>query len=110
VTYKIYYLKEVISIMQNTATLGTLNDQMIATDFLIAAKNGIKSYAMAITEASTPEVRDTLKQHLNDAIQLHEQISQYMVNKGYYHPANVQEQLRVDMQAAQMALQAGNNQ
>ncbi|KYD15756.1 hypothetical protein B4119_2184 [Parageobacillus caldoxylosilyticus] len=45
---------------------------------------------------------------MNDAIQLHEQISQYMINKGYYHPANVQEQLRVDMQAAQQALQTSN--
>ncbi|WP_027409673.1 spore coat protein [Anoxybacteroides tepidamans] len=93
--------------MQTTATTSqTLNDQIIATDLLIGAKNGIKNYAMAITEAATPEVRNTLKQHLNDAIQFHEQISQYMINKGYYHPTNVQEQLRVDLQAAQQALQA----
>jgi similar to spore coat protein len=95
--------------MQSTMTqTNVLNDQMIATDFLIGAKNAIKSYAMAIAESATPEVRNTLKQHLNDAIQLHEQISQYMINKGYYHPANVQEQLRVDMQAAQQALQTSN--
>lgn len=95
--------------MQNTMTqTNVLNDQMIATDFLIGAKNAIKSYAMAITESATPEVRSTLKQHLNDAIELHEQISQYMINKGYYHPANVQEQLRIDMQAARQALQTSN--
>lgn len=61
---------------------------------------------MAIAEATTPEVRNTLKQHLNDAIAFHEQISQYMINKGYYHPTNVQEQLRVDMQTAQQVLQS----
>lgn len=95
--------------MQNTiGKTNVLNDQMIATDFLISAKNAIKSYAMAITESATPEVRNTLKQHLSDAIELHEQISQYMINKGYYHPTNVQEQLRVDMQAAQQALQTSN--
>ncbi|NUK31506.1 spore coat protein [Parageobacillus sp. VR-IP] len=95
--------------MHSTMTqTNVLNDQMIATDFLIGAKNAIKGYAMAIAEAATPEVRNTLKQHLNDAIQLHEQISQYMINKGYYHPENVQEQLRVDMQAAQQALQTSN--
>jgi similar to spore coat protein len=107
------YTKEVNSMnqtAQNATALNALNEQVIATDFLISAKNGIKSYAMAITEASTPEVRNTLKQHLDDAIQLHEQISQYMVNKGYYYPTNVQEQLRVDMQAAQTALQAGGRQ
>jgi similar to spore coat protein len=27
-------------------------------------------------------------------------------NKGYYHPTNVQEQLRVDMQTAQQVLQS----
>ncbi|MGZ0085521.1 spore coat protein [Caldibacillus thermoamylovorans] len=43
---------------------------------------------------------------INDAIAFHEQISQYMVNKGYYHPTNVQEQLRMDIQAAQQVLQS----
>ncbi len=42
----------------------------------------------------------------HDAIAFHEQISQYMINKGYYHPTNVQEQLRVDMQTAQQVLQS----
>ncbi|AEV19064.1 spore coat protein [Geobacillus sp. G4] len=95
--------------MQATMTpTGVLNDQMIAADCLISAKNAIKGCAMAIAEASTPEVRNTLKQHLNDAITFHEQISQYMVNKGYYHPTNVQEQLRLDLQAAQQVLSRYN--
>jgi len=93
--------------MQATITpTGVLNDQMIAADYLIGAKSAIKGCAMAIAEAATPEVRNTLKQHLNDAIAFHEQISQYMVNKGYYHPTNVQEQLRIDIQAAQQVLQS----
>lgn len=61
--------------MQDASTQkNVLNDQMIAADFLIGAKNAIKGYAMAIAESATPEVRNTLKQHLSDAIQLHEQI------------------------------------
>lgn len=59
---------------------------------------------MALTEASTPEVRDTLKQYLNDAVDTHEKIFKYMVAKGYYHPNNLAEQLNVDLTATQTAL------
>ncbi|WP_157856411.1 hypothetical protein [Geobacillus sp. T6] len=31
-----------------------------------------------------------------------------MINKGYYHPTNVQEQLRLDLQAAQQVLSRCN--
>ena len=95
--------------MQGTMTgTNVLNDQIIATELLFSAKSAVKNYAYAITEAATPEVRSTLREHLNDAIQIHEQISRYMIDKGYYHPTNVEEQLRVDMQAAQQVLQANN--
>jgi len=87
-----------------------LNDQIIATDLLMSAKTAVRNYAYAITEAATPEVRNTLRSQLNDAIQIHEQISRYMIEKGYYHPNNVQEQLRIDMQAAQQVLQANTAQ
>jgi len=95
--------------MQGTMnTTNVLNDQIIATDLLMSAKTAVRNYAYAITEAATPEVRNTLRSQLNDAIQIHEQISRYMIEKGYYHPNNVQEQLRIDMQAAQQVLQANN--
>ncbi|KAA9015742.1 spore coat protein [Niallia endozanthoxylica] len=90
--------------IQNMTGMGGMTDQVIATDFLIAAKTGVKNLALAITETSTPEVRDTLKQYLNDAIDTHEQIFKYMVDKGYYHPNNLGEQLSVDLQASQTAL------
>ncbi|AGE22068.1 spore coat protein [Geobacillus sp. FSL K6-0789] len=52
--------------MQATMTpTGVFNDQMIAADYLIGAKSAIKACAMAIAEATTPEVRNTLKQHVN---------------------------------------------
>jgi len=97
--------------MQGTMnTTNVLNDQIIATDLLMSAKTAVRNYAYAITEAATPEVRNTLRSQLNDAIQIHEQISRYMIEKGYYHPNNVQEQLRIDMQAAQQVLQANTAQ
>jgi len=90
--------------IQNMTGMGAMTDQVIATDFLLAAKTGVKNLALAITETSTPEVRVTLKQYLNDAIETHEQISKYMIDKGYYHPNNLSEQLNVDLTAAQAAL------
>jgi similar to spore coat protein len=89
---------------QNMTGMGAMTEQVVATDFLLSAKTGVKTLALAITETSTPEVRETLKQYLNDAIDTHEQIFKYMVDKGYYHPHNLTDQLNVDLQAAQTAL------
>ncbi|WP_071459760.1 spore coat protein [Bacillus massilinigeriensis] len=90
--------------MQNSSGMGAMTDQVIATDFLLSAKTGVKNLAVAVTEASTPEVREALKQYLNDAVETHERISNYMVEKGYYHPDNLKEQLNVDLQAARTAM------
>jgi similar to spore coat protein len=90
--------------MQNMAGMGGMTDQVIATDLLLSAKSGIKNYAMALSEAATPEVREALKDQLNSAIEAHEKVTNYMVSKGYYHPGNMSEQLNVDMQATQTAL------
>ncbi|MDA1475442.1 spore coat protein [Bacillus sp. WMMC1349] len=89
--------------IQNMTGMGALTEQVVATDFLISAKSGVKNIAVAITETSSPEVRETLKQYLNDAIDTHEQITNYMISKGYYHPTNLSEQIRMDLQAAEKA-------
>ncbi|WP_077212209.1 spore coat protein [Bacillus dakarensis] len=90
--------------MKDMTGMGGMTEQVIATDFLMAAKSGIKNYALALTECYTPELRQALTEQLNDAIRTHEQITNYMVNKGYYHPIHVKEQLNLDLQAAQTAM------
>jgi similar to spore coat protein len=84
--------------------MAPLTDQVIATDILMASKSEIKNYSLAITEAATPEVRNTLKLHLEDAMDFHEQISTYMINNGFYHPHDTSKQLQVDLQTAKSAL------
>ncbi|MFP3123595.1 spore coat protein [Ectobacillus funiculus] len=84
--------------------MSSLTDQVIATDMLIAAKSAIKQYALAITETATPEIRSTLTQHLEDCINFHKQISDYMVNKGYYFPLDTSKQVQVDTDMADQAL------
>ncbi|WP_053362905.1 spore coat protein [Bacillus sp. FJAT-27251] len=81
-----------------------MNDQAIATEFLLSSKSAILGYAAAITETATPELKSTLRDQLNRAIYAHDQISKYMISKGYYHPHDIDEQIRVDLQATQSTL------
>jgi len=91
-------------LIQNLMGMGGMTDQVIATDFLISAKAGVRNYAVAITETGTPELKAALRAQLNDAIATHERITNYMMAKGFYHPHNLKEQLEVDLTVADTAL------
>lgn len=84
--------------------MNKLTDQVIAADYLITAKSGVINYAMALTESVTPEIRATLSIQLEEAIVTHEQISQYMIERGYYHPYHINEQIQLDRQNIQTVL------
>ncbi|MGX4766063.1 spore coat protein [Bacillus mojavensis] len=88
---------------QKLAGMGSMTEQVIATDFLISAKTGVRNIAAAITESSSPEVRETLQQYLHDAINTHEQIYLYMAAKGFYHSKDLIQQISVDLEAADTA-------
>ncbi|RJS59045.1 spore coat protein [Bacillus sp. PK3_68] len=91
-------------IVKSLVGMGGMTDQVIATDFLISAKEGVRNLAVTLTETATPELRSTLREQLRTAIETHKNISNYMINKGYYHPGKLNEQLQVDFQAAQAAI------
>lgn len=59
-----------------------MTQEHIAMDFLIAAKSGVRNYAMAVTEAGTPEIKATLARHLEEALDMHERITAYLMEKG----------------------------
>ncbi|ANY72448.1 spore coat protein [Paenibacillus ihbetae] len=92
------------TIIEYLTGMNAMSDQAVATDFLISAKSGIHNYAVALTETASPEIKAVLRQHLQEAIDTHEQIIHYMIRKGYYHPYHIQEQLSLDLQTAQTAL------
>ncbi|PLR89780.1 spore coat protein [Bacillus sp. T33-2] len=94
---------------QSMAGMGAMTDQVIATDFLFATKSDIKMIARAITESATPEVRETLTQYLNDSIDKHQAVTEYMMGKGFYHPYNLTDQLNLDLRAAKTAQNQANN-
>lgn len=97
------------SIIEKLTGMDKLSDQVIATDFLISAKSGLQNYAVAITEATSPDVRAVLRKQLNDAIMTHEIITNYMMKKGYYHAYNLDEQFKVDMQTTDTTLNLAKN-
>ncbi|PZE21679.1 spore coat protein [Paenibacillus xerothermodurans] len=90
--------------VENKTAMQPLTDQVLATDLLFAAKTGIKSYALALSEAATPEVRQVLHDQLEETIAMHGRVTSYMMNKGWYHPYNANEQIMTDMKYAQSAL------
>lgn len=79
-------------------------DSAIALDFLLTAKTGVRNYAMALTECTTPEVRSALRRQMEAAIDLHGQISDLMITKKWLHPYNVDDQVQLDMKSAQLAV------
>ncbi|MBP3971441.1 spore coat protein [Bacillus sp. WL1] len=95
--------------IQNITGMSPMTDQVIATDLLLASKTAVRNYAYAITEVTSDQTREVLRQHLHDAIDTHKQVSQYMIDKGYYHPTNVHEQLQVDLTTTQTALNVAQN-
>ncbi|OXS58188.1 spore coat protein [Rossellomorea vietnamensis] len=91
-------------IAENLTGMKALTDQVVATDFLIAAKSGVRNYAMAITETGSPEIKEVLTKHLEEALDLHEQIYNFMVERGWYHAIDTNEQLDLNLQNIDTAL------
>ncbi|MET3288054.1 UNVERIFIED_CONTAM: hypothetical protein ABID98_000624 [Brevibacillus sp. OAP136] len=94
------------SLLEFITGMDTMTDQVIAMDLLITAKSGVRNYAMAVTEAISPDVKATLTKQLEEAIDTHEQIMAYVMERGLYHPWNVSEQIQLDLQNINTALKA----
>ncbi|WP_047152824.1 spore coat protein [Aneurinibacillus tyrosinisolvens] len=89
----------------NANGMPNLADSAIALDFLMAAKNGVRNCAIALTETATPEARTIVRNQLEQALVLHEEISELMMSKGWLHPYNVNEQFKLDLKSAQTTVQ-----
>jgi similar to spore coat protein len=92
------------NIIQDVAGVNFMTEKDIVTELLLTTKNALSKYASAIGETTTPEVRQTLKNHLNQVIDSLGQITDYALAKDYYHPLNPPEQFQDDVEDAYMAL------
>jgi similar to spore coat protein len=91
-------------IIERLTGIDVMTDQVIAMDYLITAKTGVRNYAIALTETATPEIKAALYKQLQEAIGCHEQITNYMLQRGFYHPYDVNEQIQLDIKNIQTAL------
>lgn len=89
----------------NSVGMPELVDSAIALEFLLSAKTGVRNYAIALTETTSPEVRVILQSQLDRAIELHGAISDLMMNKKWFHPYNMSEQAHLDLKSAQTAVE-----
>ncbi|GGA32316.1 spore coat protein [Paenibacillus physcomitrellae] len=68
------------------------------------AKTAIRSYAIAITETSTPALRETLHKQLDNAIKLHAKIFHFMQERGLYAAYDLHKLLENDVNQANKAI------
>ncbi|MER2112625.1 spore coat protein [Solibacillus isronensis] len=81
-----------------------IDDMAIATDLLITSKAAVRNLAVAITETATPAVKRILRRELDNAIDTHDKIAQYMIKNEMYHAYDLQEQMEHDLEKADIAL------
>lgn len=93
-----------MTLLSSMTGMGAINDEVIANDLLQSAKSAIKGTAAALAETASPDVRNALRRQLDDAVSFHEQVANYAMSNGYYHPHNFSEQMRVDMKYANNAM------
>jgi spore coat protein F len=75
-----------------------------AGDLLAFCKTSVRNYSIAITETATPAVRNTLKLHLNKAIDMHAKVFEYMHERSYYPAYDLDQMLKNDLNLAEKAL------
>lgn len=91
--------------IRNAEGMPKLVDATMSLGFLLNAKSGVRNCAIALTEVATPEVRIFLQNQLYSAINMHEEISNLMIKKGWLHPINLDKQFQMDLESSQIATQ-----
>ncbi len=103
-------LKELLPYYKSAPTVDMRNNDskdltaFYAARLLIFAKTAVRNYAIAITETATPSLCETFKKQLNQAIQLHSKVFEFMLNKGIYPAYDLNRLLANDQKVAAVAL------
>jgi spore coat protein CotF len=91
----------------NALNMPEMSDMTFAMDFLIRVKDGVRNTATALTETVSPDARAILRNQLHQGIALHQEISELMISKKWFHPYELQEQYQLDMLGSLNAVQIG---
>jgi spore coat protein CotF len=91
----------------NALNMPEMADMTFAMDFLIRTKDGVRNMAAAITETVSPDAKAVLRNQLNQGIGLHQEISELMMSKKWFHPYELQEQYQLDILGAIQSVRIG---
>jgi spore coat protein CotF len=92
----------------NAEGMPGLADASFALEFLLTVKTGVRNTAVALSETASPEVRMVIRAQLNEALALHDELSELMINKGWLHPYGLREQFELDLKSARTTVQIAN--
>ncbi|MBS4174258.1 spore coat protein [Bacillus sp. FJAT-49736] len=84
----------------NSLHMPELADTTLAMDLLLRAKEGVRNIAVAFTESASPDVRAALRKQLMQGIAMHQEISELMIRKKWFHPYELSEQYKLDQLSA----------
>lgn len=85
----------------NALNMPEMADMTFAMDFLIRVKEGVRNTAIALTETISPDARAVLRTQLHQGIVLHQEISDLMVRKKWFHPYELEKQYQLDLLSAE---------
>ena len=91
----------------NSLHMPELADTTFAMDLLLRAKEGVRNIAVALTEAASPDVRSLLRNQLMQGIAMHQEVTELMINKKWFHPHELSEQYKLDQLSANNTLMIG---
>lgn len=84
----------------NSLNMPEMADMTFAMDFLIRAKEGVRNTAIALTETVSPDARAFLRSQLKQGIAMHQEITDLMIRKKWFHPYELKEQYQLDQLSA----------
>jgi spore coat protein CotF len=91
----------------NALNMPEMADMTFAMDFLIRAKEGVRNMAIALTETASTDARAILKNQLHQGLALHQEISDLMIRKKWFHPYELNEQYQLDQLSAKNTVMIG---
>lgn len=84
----------------NSLNMPEMADMTFAMDFLIRAKEGVRNTAIALTETVSPDARAFLRSQLKQGIAMHQEITDLMIRKKWFHPYELKEQYQLEQLSA----------
>ena len=87
--------------VRNAEGMPKLVDANMSLAFLLNVKSGVRNCAIALTEAASPDVRDVLRTQLDHGLDMHEELSNLMIRKGWLNPVNLDRQYQMDLESSQ---------